>query len=46
LFSENHTGIYVTDYEAGRPEMMEHDKSWYIEKEQERLNNLEYNPFN
>ena len=34
--------IWVLSYEAGRPEMMEHDEPWYVQREQERLNKLGY----
>ena len=32
--------IYVDAFEAGRPEMMEHDEAWYVQREQARLNAL------
>ncbi|MCX7772126.1 MAG: hypothetical protein N2376_03325 [Clostridia bacterium] len=40
----HYTRIMVTAFEAGRPEMMEHDPSWYVAREQERLNKLGYDP--
>ena len=40
---EDHEGILVYSFAPGRPEVMEHDNQWYVEREQERLNALGYN---
>ncbi|NLV16402.1 MAG: S-layer homology domain-containing protein [Syntrophomonadaceae bacterium] len=43
---EDHMGIVVMSFAAGRPEISfaEHDQQWYVLQEQERLNALGYNP--
>lgn len=44
---EDHMGIVVANFTAGRPEISfyEHDALWYVQKEQERLNELGYKPY-
>lgn len=44
---EDHTGIVVTSFTAGRPEISfyEHDARRYVQMEQERLNELGYKPY-
>ncbi len=44
---EDHMGIVVMSFTAGRPEISfyDHDAQWYVQKEQERLNDLGYKPY-
>lgn len=44
---EDHMGIVVMNFTAGRPEISfyENDEQWYVQKEQERLNDLGYRPY-
>ena len=42
---EDHQGILVYSFSPGRPEVMNHDNQWYVDREQERLNALGYNPW-
>ena len=39
---EDHEGILVLSFSPGRPEVMEHDNQWYVNREQERLDALGY----
>ncbi|MDX9917687.1 MAG: S-layer homology domain-containing protein [Gudongella sp.] len=43
---EDHIGIVVMNFTAGRPEISfyEHDAQWYVQEEQKRLNELGYRP--
>ncbi len=46
-YNEEHMGIVVMSYSAGRPEMsfFDRDAQWYVQQEQERLNALGYRPW-
>lgn len=46
-YKEDHMGIAVMSFSAGIPEVsfFEHDARWYVQQEQERLNELGYRPW-